>query len=194
MAGKGKNNPGSLVIYSRVEEATRNETKRIFINTLEKVHTVRVAAKIVGINPVTLYEWKKKDPQFSEDWDNAVLYSSDALESALYLKLAQAYNDQRRRISMPEARLTEFMLSGMKPEKYRQAHSLEVTQLNFTIDWSKVPDEMLAKYNAGLFTLQDVYDWSIQSQEQKGATPSEVGRAEGSCEEGTAETPTIEDS
>lgn len=194
MAGKGGNHQGSLVIRSRIEDATRDRTKEIFINILEKVHTVMVAAKLVGVNKVTLYRWRNEDPDFAEKWDNAIEYSSDALESATYLKLAEMYNDKRRRISMPEARLTEFMLSGMKPEKYRQAHSLEVTQLNFTIDWSKVPDEMLAKYNAGLFTLQDVYDWSIQSQEQKGATPSEVGRAEGSSEEGTAETPTIEDS
>lgn len=171
--------PDSLVIHNRVR-IQNDAQKKIFLNILERVHTVRVAIRISGLSSEVVYRWKKEDAQFAEDWANAVEYSKDALESAAYLKLAQAYNDQRRRISAPEERLTEFLLSGMKPDKYRQRLDIEATHLNITIEWADVPDAVLAEFNAGNLTLQDVYEIALQSKEQQTTASSADRRTEGS--------------
>lgn len=176
MAGKGGNNAGSLIIRSRIEAATQETQKRIFLNILEKVHAVRVAAKLADIHHGTLYRWRKEDAQFAEDWDHAIAYSSEALESGAYLKLAKELTSEKA-LSMPAARLTEFFLAGMMPDKYKQRginNEVNITnqQLNISIDWASVPDDMLAKYNEKELTLQDIYDWQIQSKERQGSDTS----------------------
>lgn len=159
----------SLVIRSRVEDATQAKSKELFLNVLEKVHAVRVAAKLTGIHYATLYRWRSADLDFAEAWDHAIAYSSEALESAAYLKLAEIYTDKRRKLDMPAERLTEFLLSGMMPAKYKQRNSFDVdiTQLQITIDWTTIPDDIVKQFNANQLTLQDVYDWSLQHQETK---------------------------
>lgn len=175
MAGKGGNNAGSLIIRSRIDERTRDVKKELFINTLGKVHNVRVACHILGISYVQVYQWRKDDKNFADEWDNAIEYSKEALESAAYLKLARSYNDGRRRISMPEAKLTEFLLTGMFPDKYRQRVDYTTT-LEVTIEWAKIPDEIIEKYLAKELTLTDVYQYQIQQTSRDDSTGTSTER------------------
>lgn len=171
----------SLVIRSRVADAIYDTQKKAFISALKKVYTVLVAAEIVGLNPSTLYRWRKEDKQFATDWDNAIAFGADSMESATYLKIASTLTNSRQRISMPEARLIEMFLAGAKPEKYRQrAIEIDNSQQHYTIDWSSLPDEVLEAFNAGRLTLQDVYERTIQSKEQERSEQSPDRSSEGS--------------
>lgn len=165
--------PDSLVIRNRVE--LKNDVrKEMFLNILEKVHTVRVAIRISGLSNYLVYGWRKEDEAFRDAWDEAVAYSIEALESAAYLKLADVYNDRRRKLSAPEERLTEFMLMGMKPDKYKQ-RGIEIENnnsvTNLTVDWASVPQEIFDAFQRNEITLEDVYQRTILLQQK---TPSDV--------------------
>jgi hypothetical protein len=170
--------PDSLVIRNRVE--LKNDVqKEMFLNILEKVHTVRVAIKISGLSNYLVYGWRNEDAAFKAAWDEAIAYSADALESAAYLKLADVYSDRRRKLSAPEERLTEFMLSGMKPDKYKQ-RGIEidnsVNMANLTIDWSQVPDSIFEAFKRQEITLEDVYQQTLLLKAQQ-KIPSDVDGA-----------------
>lgn len=160
--------PDSLVIRNSVNKRL-TEQKRVFIETLEKVATVTVACKAIGVNVPTVYMWRRDDDQFKEDWDNALAYAFEALESATYLKLAKMLQRDYQRINSAEARLIEVMLAGAKPEKYRQRTvEIDNSQItNLTIDWTQVPDNIFDAYKRNELTLEDVYQHTIKLREQK---------------------------
>lgn len=162
----------SLVIRLRVEDRKQVQ-KDMFITILENVHTVTVAARLAGLAVDTIYRWRKEDTNFAAKWDQAITFSAEILETAVYHKLAKELTNPKA-LSMPTERLAEFMLTGMKPDKYKRAGiDIEINQLNITIDWSKIPDDIVKQFNANQLTLQDVYDWQIQHQEQKEPNTSE---------------------
>jgi hypothetical protein len=166
--------PDSLVIRNRVEDRTAVQ-KEMFINILENVHTVSVAAKLAGLSRDTVYRWRKEDEEFSAKWDNAIEFSTEMLETAAYHKIAAELSDKRAKLSMPTARLTEFMLSGMKPDKYKQrgtSVSVDNRQMAITIDWSSLPEEIVTQFNQNLITLQDVYEYIALQSERSKSTPA----------------------
>lgn len=156
------------------DEYTANR-KDHFIEALKRVHNVRVSCEIIGITRRTAYDWRNADIDFKERWDEAIQFSREALESATYLKAIRGTTPAAITASI-------FMLKGMYPEKYAE----RVQYTNFTIDWSKVPDSVLERFNAGELTLQDVYEHSIQ-QERSEPSPSEVGRSERSSTQGASQ-------
>ncbi len=148
--------PNSLVIRTRVDYKTEVR-QELFLNALKKLLNVSVALEVTGISRFLAYQWKKENKEFSDKWDQAIDLAEGSLESAVYLKLAQALSDGRRKISMPEAKLIEMFLSGFFPDKYRQRYDIDNRTLNITLDWSNVPDELLEQFNSGKITLEDVY-------------------------------------
>lgn len=167
----------SLVVRTRVDTRTDTE-KRIFLNTLKKVATVSVALEITGLSRSVVYDWRKEDAQFKEDWDHALEYVSEALESATYIKLASILQDNSKRIAMPEAKLIEMFLAGAKPDKYRQ-RGVEIDNStntsNLTIDWSQVPQEVFDAYRSGKLTVEDVYQQTLLINAQQKAPSNDEG-------------------
>jgi hypothetical protein len=170
--------PDSLVIRNRVE--LKNDVqKEMFLSILEKVHTVRVAIKISGLSNYLVYGWRNEDAAFRNAWDEAIAYSAEALESAAYLKLVDVYSDKRRKISAPEERLTEFLLSGMKPDKYKQ-RGIEIDNStnvsNLTIDWATVPQAIFDAFQRNEITLEDVYQQTLllNAQQKTSVNDTEV--------------------
>lgn len=162
----------SLVIRTRVDFRTTLQ-KATFLRALKQVATVGVACELAGIGRQTAYDWRRDDPDFAKDWDNALTLAFESLESATYLKLAEVLKNPKQRISPAEAKLIELFLAGNNPEKYRQK-TIEIDNSNtqVTIDWSMVPDEIMQDFSNGKLTLQDVYDRTIRIKEQESAKPS----------------------
>lgn len=163
--------PDSLVIRNSVENKV-SEQKRLFLDVLSKVATVTVACKAVGMNVASVYRWRQEDEDFAKDWDNALTYAFEALESAAYLKVAKTLQSDTQRISMPEAKLIEMFLAGAKPEKYRQRGVEIDNSTHLTIDWAQVPELIFEQYQRGELTLEDVYKQTILLNAQQKA-PSE---------------------
>lgn len=172
----------SLVIRNR-DNFRIDIQKKIFITALKKLLNVSVAVEVTGLKRSVVYEWRKDDADFAEQWDDAIALAQGALESATYLKIAQILQDDRKRLGMPEAKMIELLLGGAFPDKYKQ-RSIEIDNStnNFTntIDWSIIPDDVFNAFNAGQLTLKDVYDWSLQSKEQERSATGEDRRDEGS--------------
>jgi len=167
--------PDSLVVRSRVENRIDTQ-KEIFLNALKKLLNVSVAIDVTGIGRTQVYEWRKQDSAFREAWDNAISVAEGRLESAAYLKLAQELTSSKQ-LSMPTARLTEAMLRGFFPDKYKQTGAnieIDNRQMRITIDWSSLPDEIVSRFNSNEITLEDVYNYviSVQSQKQTGSDTS----------------------
>jgi hypothetical protein len=165
--------PDSLVIRNRDAYQTQVR-KDLFIHILSKVYAVAVACKLSGISRAIVYQWRKEDTDFAEQWEDALALAMDSLESGAYLKLADVYSDRRRKLSAPEERLTEFMLMGMKPDKYKQ-RGIEIDNstnvANLTIDWASVPQDIFDAFTAGKLTLEDVYQQTLLMNAQQ-KTPS----------------------
>lgn len=162
---------GELIIRSRVNLRTEVQ-KKIFIQALTQLLNVQVACKVTGLGRTLVYQWKKEDPQFEQDWLEAIALAEGSLESATYLKLAQSLQDKRLRISIAEARLIEMFLGGFFPDKYRQ-NKIEINNnAQITIDWSKVPDQVLNAFFEGNLTLNDVYQATLQSGQPERPTTS----------------------
>jgi hypothetical protein len=168
----------SLVIRNSVDNRMR-EQKRMFIDALEKVATVTVACKAIGKSVVQVYQWRKDDEDFAKDWDNAIAYAFEALESATYLKLAKMLKRDYQRINSAEARLIEVMLASAKPEKYRQ-RGIEIDNStnvsNLTIDWATVPQAIFDAFQRNELTLEDVYQQTLllNAQQKTSVNDTEV--------------------
>lgn len=175
--------PDSLVIRSRVEERKQYK-KDLFIHALKRLHNVSVVCEVLGIGVTTVYDWRYEDADFAERWDLAVQYSKEAFESATYVKLSKSLTNERLRLSMPEAKLIELLLSGMFPEKYRQRVDLN-TVVEVTIEWAKLPDEVIDRYLAKELTLDDVYQISLQQTTRGDSTRTSD---QGASEERASET------
>ena len=62
----------------------RDRQKKKFIAALEAQGTVLHACKAAGISRQTAYRWQRDDPEFAEQWDEAIENAVDAVESTIY--------------------------------------------------------------------------------------------------------------
>lgn len=54
-----------------------------FIKQLEKTPNVTLAARKAGFNPRTAYETRARDPEFAEEWEDALAISVETLAAAV---------------------------------------------------------------------------------------------------------------
>ena len=100
-----------------------------FLAALSSGATVEKALAASGISRGTVYEWRKADKAFAEQWDEAVEAGTDGLEDEAVRRgrdgvekpvfqggkqvgFVQEYSDT----------LLIFMLKGRRPEKFKDRH------------------------------------------------------------------------
>ena len=59
---------------------TSPRVRAIFLAELRKGMSITAAAEVANIARVTVYEWRKKEPDFAQAWDDAVDAGTDLLE------------------------------------------------------------------------------------------------------------------
>lgn len=114
--------------------------KADFIVELTATYSVYHASKKAGIGRRTAYTWRKLDPEFARQWDEALEDSIDALEKSLY-----------ERALVKDTLAAIFLLKGAKPEKYRERHEVNGGQLTDAQLESKL-SEYLRKVGIAAFT------------------------------------------
>ncbi|GAC1668390.1 MAG: hypothetical protein PVS3B3_38870 [Ktedonobacteraceae bacterium] len=62
----------------------RKEAKSLFIEALKQVHCVTMACEHAEISRKTAYEWREKDADFADLWENAVERSRDIARASIY--------------------------------------------------------------------------------------------------------------
>lgn len=112
----------------------RARYKREFLELLRTTCNVSTSSQLIGFSRRTLYNWRNDDPEFAEDWDEAVDDAIDALElearrraMAGVEKPIMYKGEEVARVREYSDRLMEFLLTAHRPEKYRQRLSAELT-------------------------------------------------------------------
>lgn len=108
------NTDNSDTIKRHKGDKQRPTLKKRFLELLldEKVlGNVSTAAKILGINRDTVYNWRAKDQKFAKDWD-------DKKEEANFYLVGEAENALLNGIRAGNATLIIFTLNNRRPEKW----------------------------------------------------------------------------
>jgi transposase-like protein len=97
-----------------------SKNREAFIGALREGYSIAHAAKLTGVGRQSVYEWRRDDESFANDWDSAVEVGTDSLEDEA-IKRARSGSDT----------LLIFLLKARRPNKYKDRvateHSGKVT-------------------------------------------------------------------
>lgn len=78
---------------------------------------VSKACKAAAIGRTLAYQWKREDPEFAQEWEDAYQNAVDGLEQSAWQRA------QRRKD--PSDTLLIFLLKGHRPERYKDRAQVE---------------------------------------------------------------------
>ena len=115
--------------------ATKLTTKKRkkFLKTLAETGNVTQACRHIGAARQSIYQLRDRDEKFKAAWASALETAADTLEEearrrALGWKEDRYTNDGRSyTVEKNSDLLMIFLLKGMRPEKYRERHSVDGT-------------------------------------------------------------------
>ncbi len=99
----------------------RDRQKKRFIAALEAQGTVLHACKAAGISRQTAYRWQRDDPEFADQWDEAIENAVDVVESVIYQKALSG-----------DVIAAIFYLKAQRP-KFRDRLNIDVEQVKSEI-------------------------------------------------------------
>lgn len=85
------------------------KTRKVFLDWLEKGYSPSKAAKKAGEHLRFFRKWKEDDPNFAEDWEDAIETGSDALEDVATLRAKRGSDG-----------LLTTLLKARRPDKFRE--------------------------------------------------------------------------
>lgn len=114
------------------------EKREKFLKALSEFHgNVSKALEAVKISRMAAYDWKKDDPDFSQEWDDVVEAGTEELEQEAWRRAHEGWEEPVfyqgevvgavRKFSDT---LLMFTLKGRRPEKYRENSKVEVGGAN----------------------------------------------------------------
>jgi len=89
-----------------------NRWQKAFLVALEQTGSVTQACEAAKISRVWVYECRKEDKQFAEDWERALECGADAL-----------VDEARRRAFAGSDTLLIFLLKGLQPQRWRESRA-----------------------------------------------------------------------
>lgn len=105
-----------------------------FLRILKETGNVTISSKAVGVVTRTANLHREQDPEFSREWDAAMQEAGDKLEHEATRRavagVERAMMYQGRQIGVVREysdRMLEFLLTGIRPEKYAHRWKGEVT-------------------------------------------------------------------
>lgn len=134
--------------------------KIVALNLYQKGKTDAEVAEICGVANSTIYEWKNKDPEFSEAIKKAKAHADEAVVNALLekclgyehpetiVKTVSHGKDMGSSIEEvevtkrypPDTEAIKFWLKNRQPEKWRDKQELEVSNGNLAEGIEKARD------------------------------------------------------
>lgn len=94
------------------------ERKSIFISKLEETGgNVTQATRAIGLTRQWAYQWRDRDADFAQEWDNALEGGTEHLEERLYVRACDI-----------DTTAAIFLLKARRPEKYREVYKVETEQ------------------------------------------------------------------
>lgn len=83
-----------------------------FLESLRKMPVVKHACTEAKVSRTTVYNYRKQDPEFAQQWDDALEEGIDALEEKVW---SQATDGDRA--------LMMFLLKSLRPSTYREGRA-----------------------------------------------------------------------
>lgn len=103
----------------------------VFLVSLAETCHVGESAKAAGVGRVTVYDHRKRHPDFAEAWDEAKTVGADTLEDEAVRRARDGWDEpvfyQGEHVSTIRKfsdTLLIFLLKGAKPDKYRERQEL----------------------------------------------------------------------
>jgi hypothetical protein len=84
--------------------------RRQFLSVLATGYSVTRAAQAIGLSRNTMYEWRRDDPEFAREWDDAWESGTDCFEDQL-----------REMAAEKNIAAVIFGLKSRRPERYNRA-------------------------------------------------------------------------
>lgn len=101
------------------------KVRKLFLDQLEVGSSISFAAEAAGGTTQQFRKWRKDDPNFAADWDEAIEVGTDFLEDVA-TRRAMAKSDP----------LMIMMLKARRPDKYDRGSKLELSG-NINVEGSK---------------------------------------------------------
>jgi len=109
----------------RVSNRTPTKRKR-FLEALAQGTSVTGAAMAARISRMSCYDWRREDPSFAKDWDEAIEAGTDALEDEMIRRakrgILRPIYQGGRRVGVERVYsdgMAMFLVQARRPEKYR---------------------------------------------------------------------------
>jgi hypothetical protein len=93
-----------------------SQIRAAFLDTLGKTGNVTLTCDIHALHRPAIYAWRNEDAGFAADWEAALVLGTEALE-----------DEAQRRAMKSSDLLMIFLLKGLKPDKYRERSTVDVT-------------------------------------------------------------------
>lgn len=123
--------------YKARSSDPREVLKKKFLDGIRSSLSVQQACINADINRRTIYHWKKNDPDFAEEWQEAYESGTDLLEDIAVQRAAER-SDQ----------LMIFMLRARRPEKYTErAQIYQYNTHNIVTSEEMTEDEWESQYS-----------------------------------------------
>jgi 20S proteasome alpha/beta subunit len=100
----------------------RDRQIKRFIAALTSHGTVYHAAQAAGISRQTAYRWHREDPEFADQWDEAIENAVDVIESVIYQKALSG-----------DVIAAIFYLKAQRP-KFRDRLNIDIEQVKSEIE------------------------------------------------------------
>jgi hypothetical protein len=171
------------------------ERDAIFFEEFGRTANVSTAAALAGYSRTSVYEWRRADPEFAKQWENADKVSTENLETALYNRAV--FGVTKTEPMMWQGRIIHykettdysdtaaiFLLKARNPEKYRERIEINV---NWRAELKQIgvnPEEYLQQMieqakaqleaNADILDVTASMNEALEDEHVRSAT-SEVG-------------------
>ncbi|HKZ02273.1 MAG TPA: hypothetical protein VJ180_08540 [Pyrinomonadaceae bacterium] len=112
-----------------------------FLEALSKCGNITEACKAVGVSRVTVYDHKKRDAAFAEQWENALQTAGELLERECWRRAHDGIEEPvfyKGEVCGTIRRYSDlliiFLLKGIFPHKYRENVKLAPDELKKLIE------------------------------------------------------------
>jgi hypothetical protein len=109
--------------------------RKIFLENLAKGVSVTGSAIAAGLARASVYEWRDDDPEFAEEWDDAVEQGTDLLEDEVRRRSTQGVDEPvfYKGVIVGHVRkysdqMAMFLLKGRRAEIFRDVAKPEADQ------------------------------------------------------------------
>jgi hypothetical protein len=119
---------------------TTARRKSLALDLLSQGHTLAHIRKVLGVNRVTVFRWRKDDPSFAQAYSDAMEAGTDVIEQEARRRAVDGHDQpvfqggkQVGVVRVYSDMLAALLLRGRRPEIYRDTTRRDPSTISITI-------------------------------------------------------------